>query len=74
MASSTGLSSNLLESVFNHLTLPARLPGARDPPDIIARELVDRLIIATRDMRDVSKDKLYRDLDFVTNFSKFTSE
>lgn len=41
----------LLESLFNHIALPARLPGRQDKKlDIIERALVERLQDATAKM------------------------
>lgn len=42
----------MLETVFNHLTLPPRLPGTQDLPEKIGAALIDRLLDASRSIRD----------------------
>jgi hypothetical protein len=46
-----------LESVFNHLVLPPKLPGKRDCDiEEVERHLTTRLLNATNTLRDLSSD------------------
>ncbi|KAI1207799.1 uncharacterized protein F4807DRAFT_469017 [Annulohypoxylon truncatum] len=49
----TNTPAGALKRLFNHITLPARLPQDADSSiDVVERELVDRLIAAAKLMRD----------------------
>ena len=55
MASST---SSIIESLFHHVVLPTRLPGARESSiDETERALTDRLLAATRTLRDLASNE-----------------
>lgn len=58
--------SSLLESLFNHVALPPRLPGKEDGKiDLIGTALTERLLIASQTLRDVSRNEYYEEWDCV---------
>ncbi|KAI9733803.1 MAG: hypothetical protein M1818_007070 [Claussenomyces sp. TS43310] len=66
MASSSVSFPSLLESVFNHVVLPPQLPGRREPKiRLVESALADRLLSATRTLRDLSKNNIHDRLDYI---------
>ncbi|KAI9772801.1 MAG: hypothetical protein M1839_002302 [Geoglossum umbratile] len=60
------LSAASLESVFNHLVLPAKLPGKRDREiEQIERHLTTRLLNATNILRGLSSDESAEAWDYI---------
>lgn len=63
---SQAAAARLLEAQFNHLALPGRVPSKRDDKIIhIETALINRLLDASRDLRDGSKDDLYFEWDHI---------
>src|SRR4051794_9563491 len=61
MASPAYPSPSKLETVFNHLVLPARLPGTHDPQDKVAVAFIDRLLDATLTLRTLTGSDFYHE-------------
>lgn len=56
----TPASPSLLESVFSHVVLPSRLPGAQErTTNQIECALTDLLLGASRTLRDLSNGEIY---------------
>ena len=63
------MDTSILESLFNHLALPPRLPGKEDNNiDLIEHALLDRLLDVSRTLRDLPNNK-FRDQWDCVHFS-----
>ncbi|KAF3192372.1 hypothetical protein TWF225_000621 [Orbilia oligospora] len=55
-----------LESIFNHIVLPAQLPGKEDHDvNAISSDLLNVLSTATREFRDLTYDRYYQEFSLV---------
>ncbi|RVD89464.1 uncharacterized protein DFL_000471 [Arthrobotrys flagrans] len=55
-----------LESTFNHIVLPAQIPGKEDNDvNAISGDLLNIVATATREFRDLTYDRYYQEFSFV---------